>query len=81
MPQRLGVALFTLFSALALTLATVGIYGVATLRRRHADAEIGLRIALGATRRVVARMIVVQGARPIAIGIVAGWPGAAISAG
>ena len=33
MPQRMGVALFTLFSALALTLATVGIYGVATLRR------------------------------------------------
>jgi len=72
MPQRMGVALFTLFSALALTLATVGIYGVATYVASLRTREIGIRIALGATTRAVRRLVLVQGARPIVIAILAG---------
>jgi ABC-type antimicrobial peptide transport system permease subunit len=72
MPQRMGVALFTLFSALALALATVGIYGVATYVASLRTREIGIRIALGATTGAVRRMVLVQGARPIVAGILAG---------
>ena len=72
MPQRMGAALFTLFGALALTLAVVGIYGVASYVAAMRTREIGVRVALGATTSSVKRMIVAQGARPIFIGILGG---------
>jgi ABC-type antimicrobial peptide transport system permease subunit len=72
MPQRMGVALFTLFSALAIALASVGIYGVATYVASLRTREIGIRIALGATTGAVRRMVLAQGARPIVAGILAG---------
>ena len=72
MPQRMGVALFTLFSTLAVALATIGIYGVASYVASSRTREIGVRIALGATRGAVRRMILLQGIRPVAVGIGAG---------
>ena len=72
MPQRMGVTLFTLFSAIALALATVGIYGVATYVAALRTREIGVRIALGATRPAVRRLVLMQGLWPIAGGMVAG---------
>ena len=72
MPQRMGAALFTLFGALALALAVVGIYGVASYVALMRTREIGVRIALGATASSVRRLIVTEGARPIVIGIVGG---------
>jgi macrolide transport system ATP-binding/permease protein len=72
MPQRMGVALFTLFGALALTLAATGIYGVATYVATLRTREIGLRVALGASAGAVRRMILLEGARPVIIGIIAG---------
>ena len=72
MPQRLGFALFAFFGSIALCLATIGIFGVASyvaaLRRR----EIGVRVALGASVQAVRRMMIFQGSRPIAAGIVVG---------
>jgi predicted permease len=69
MPQRMGAALFTLFSVLALSLATIGIYGVASyvagLRRR----EIGIRIALGANRRAIGRLLVSEASTPVVAGL------------
>jgi predicted permease len=72
LPQRMGVALFSLFSALALALAAVGIYGVASYVAASRTREIGVRIALGATRGGVRRMILLQGMRPVAVGITVG---------
>ena len=72
MPQRLGALLLSLFSALALALATVGIYGVATYVASLRSREIGVRIALGASSRAVRRMMLVQGARPVSVGVVVG---------
>ena len=72
MPQRMGATLFALFSALALALATVGIYGVATYVAALRTREIGVRMALGATRTAVRRLVLLQGTWPIAIGIAAG---------
>ena len=72
MPQRMGVALLALFSALALALATVGTYGVASYVASLRSREIGVRIALGASSASVRRLILRQGATPIAIGIAAG---------
>jgi putative ABC transport system permease protein len=72
MPQRLGVTLFSLFSAIALALATIGIYGVATYVAALRTREIGVRIALGATRTAVRRLILKESARPIVAGILVG---------
>ena len=72
MPQRMGVALFTLFSALAVALATIGIYGVASYVAASRTREIGVRVALGATTGAVRRMILLQSIRPVIIGIAAG---------
>jgi predicted permease len=72
MPQRLGVVLFALFSTLAAALAAVGIYGVATYVASMRTREIGVRVALGATHGAVRRLVLTEGARPIAIGIAAG---------
>ena len=64
--------LLGIFAAAALLLASVGIYGVmsyVTVERRH---EIGIRMALGARRSKVFRLIIWQGMSKVLIGIVAG---------
>jgi putative ABC transport system permease protein len=61
MLRRVSMLLLTVFASLALTLATVGIYGLtayAVSRRTH---EIGLRVALGASQSQVLRLVVGRG--------------------
>jgi len=75
-PQRFDTILLGVFSGLALLLATTGIYGVLSYSIGRRTAEIGLRVALGASRSSILRMTVVQGMRPALIGALWGAAGA-----
>jgi macrolide transport system ATP-binding/permease protein len=70
--QRLTATLLSLFGALALVLACIGIYGVVSYSVAQRTREFGIRMALGATPREVERMLVVEGIRLVAIGVLVG---------
>jgi predicted permease len=56
----------------AIVLALVGVYGVVSFAVGRRTREIGVRVALGATRGDIVRLVLVSGARPVAVGIGAG---------
>jgi putative ABC transport system permease protein len=72
LPYRLGATLFTLFGALALALAAVGLYGVLSYYVTERAAEIGIRRSLGATDAAVIGLLARQGMAPVAAGLVLG---------
>jgi putative ABC transport system permease protein len=67
--------LFSVFAALALLLAAVGVYGVLSRRVSQRTQEIGIRVALGARRNDVLKMILGEGLRLTLIGIAIGIAG------
>ncbi len=76
--QRFPMLLLVAFASLALLLAFVGIYGVisySTARRVH---EIGIRMALGAGKSVLVRMVVAEGLRLAFAGIAIGTVGSLV---
>lgn len=79
-PQRFLLLLFSVFAGLALLLATVGNYGVLAYLTRQRTAEIGVRLALGASAASVMRMVLRQSMTMVTLGIIAGTAGA-IAAG
>jgi len=74
--QRFSALLLGLFAAVALTLASVGIYSVLSYIVRGRSREIGIRTALGARTADVVRLIIIEGMTPALIGIAAGVVGA-----
>jgi predicted permease len=70
--QRLTMSLLSIFSALALVLSAVGIYGVISYLTGQRTHEIGVRVALGASRSDVLRMVLGQGLKITLIGVAIG---------
>jgi putative ABC transport system permease protein len=71
-PQRLNATLIGLFALLALAIATVGVAGVLAFSVSQRTNELGIRVALGAERSAILRMILAEGATMAAIGLVVG---------
>ena len=70
--QRFAMVLFAIFGGLALVLASIGIYGVVSYLVGQRTSELGLRMALGAQRGDILRLILAGGGRLTVIGIVLG---------
>jgi putative ABC transport system permease protein len=74
--SRFDAWLFGVFAGVALALTAIGIYGMLSFTVARRTSEIGTRMALGASPAHVLRLVLNQGARPVAIGLAAGLAGA-----
>jgi ABC-type antimicrobial peptide transport system permease subunit len=70
--RRLSMSLFGIFAVVALLLAAVGVYGVLSYSVSQRCHEIGIRLALGASRPAVLRLVLQQGAKVALAGIALG---------
>jgi predicted permease len=70
--RRSAMSIFGVFAGLALLLGAVGIYGVMSFSVAQRSRELGVRLALGAGRDSVMRMVLSEGARLVAPGIAVG---------
>jgi putative ABC transport system permease protein len=77
-PRRLAMLALGAFGALAVALATIGVYGVTRYSTKQRTREIGIRVAIGAEPNDVVRMILLEGVRLTALGLVVGT-GAALA--
>ena len=78
--QRLSAGLLAVFGMLALLLATIGIYGVVSYLVANRVREFGIRMALGATSTDIQLMLLREGVRLVAVGVVVGMAIAVVGA-
>ena len=71
-PNRVIATMFSIFGVVAIVLASVGIYGVMSFSVNQRTQEFGVRMALGADRRRILRMVLRQGGLQVALGLAAG---------
>ncbi len=77
--ERMIALLSSFFGLLALLLASIGLYGVMSYSVVRRTNEIGIRVALGAERRDVLRMVLRETMRPVIAGVAIGLPAALVS--
>ena len=75
-PRRFTTLLMSAFAAVALLLASIGLYGLIAYTVRQRTHEIGIRMALGAERKAVVKMVVWQGLKLVLVGVSIGVVGA-----
>ena len=78
--QRFSVTIMTAFAIIALVLCASGIYAIVSFTTSQRTREIGVRMALGADRSTIQRMVLREGTILVALGVVGGLFGAALSA-
>ncbi|HLW52390.1 MAG TPA: ABC transporter permease [Candidatus Angelobacter sp.] len=76
--RRFAAMLIGIFAVVALALASVGVYGLTSYSVSQRSRELGIRAALGASRRNLVRLMLQQGMLPVAIGLAAGCAGALV---
>jgi predicted permease len=75
--RRFALEILAIFAGVALLLAAIGIYGVMSYSFSRRIHEIGIRVALGAQRIDIMRMVLGEGMRLVMVGLIAGLIGAA----
>jgi ABC-type antimicrobial peptide transport system permease subunit len=74
--RRFNMTLLMAFAGIALALALAGIYGTVSYAVAQRSSEIGIRVALGATKQEILRLVLVEALKPVAAGLAVGVVGA-----
>jgi ABC-type antimicrobial peptide transport system permease subunit len=78
--QSFSATLVLAFATLSLLLAAIGLYGVLSYLVAQRNTEIGIRMALGAQRSEVLRLVLFDGLRPVFLGLIIGLAGGSTAA-
>jgi ABC-type antimicrobial peptide transport system permease subunit len=70
--QNFNMLLLSIFAGIALVLAAIGIYGLMSYSVEQQTPEFGIRMALGADKAALLRLIITQGMKPALLGVVGG---------